>query len=82
MPAMAHVHAADYGRTAMECAQFGVVPPLTKRAITHLSYADPGGAATKTHLEALTLKMINNHEASAKRWSVEARDQQNRHLAV
>jgi len=76
LPARAHAHAAEYSQAAMEAAMIGSVPPLPGEVTAMLSYHDPGGAATKTELEMLTLKMINNHEAQDKAWSVQARDQQ------
>ena len=75
VPARFHAHAADYSETAFQAAMIGSVPPLPGRATEMLSYHDPGGASTLTELEALTLKMINNHEASDKLKTRETRDQ-------
>lgn len=79
LPANYHRHAAEYGRTAHEASAIGCVPPLPAKITKMLSYHDPGGAATKTHLEALTLNMINNHDANDKAWAAEDRAEQNRH---
>jgi hypothetical protein len=79
LPAFHHTHSANYSQLAMEVAMIGCVPPLPAQATAMLTYHDPGGAATKTDLEMLTLKMINNHESSSKSWAIESRDQQNRH---
>lgn len=78
-PARFHAQAAEYSTLAMESAMIGSVPPIPAHAAELLSYHDPGGAATMTSLERLTLKMINNHEASDKAWGAEDRAQQNRH---
>lgn len=77
-PACFNSHAADYSRTAFECRMIGAVPPLPAEATKLLSYADPGGAATMTELERLTLKMINNHDADEKAFHSMSRDQTNR----
>ena len=79
-PAFFNTHAADYSRSAYEASHIGEVPPIPAVATQVLSYADPGGAATMTELERLTLKMINNHEASDKLFAAESRDQTHRRL--
>jgi hypothetical protein len=55
----------------------GSVPPLPSAAANLLSYHDPGGAATETELERLTLMMINNHESADKAYAAEDRAQRN-----
>ena len=77
-PACFNAQQSEYSRAAFECRMIGAVPPLPAAAIKVLSYADPGGAATMTELERLTLKMINNHDADEKAFHSMSRDQTNR----
>ena len=76
-PAFFNMHAAEYGESAFEAAMIGSVPPIPAAATELLSYHDPGGAATATQLELLTLQMINNHESSDKFYAAEDRAQRN-----
>ena len=80
-PACFHAHAAEYSRQAFEAARVGSVPPIPAAATELLSYHDPGGAATMSELERLTLTMVNNHDADGKLAHQETRDQMNRRLA-
>lgn len=79
-PAFFHTHSAEYSRAAYEASHIGSVPPIPREATELLSYADPGGAATETELERLTLTMINNHDADGKAFSSMSRDQTNRSM--